>query len=102
MLTQQEALMNDSPAAAVVVGIDASENSRAALKWAADEARMRGAVPRVGHSWSMQHYHLSDACGLSGCCGTCLSRVRTAAAGCSRPGMPSSNESAGRLVLRAR
>jgi nucleotide-binding universal stress UspA family protein len=35
----------------VVVGIDGSEGSSKALAWAAQEARMRGAVLRVVHAW---------------------------------------------------
>jgi len=35
----------------VVVGIDGSEGSSKALAWAAEEARMRGAVLRVVHAW---------------------------------------------------
>jgi nucleotide-binding universal stress UspA family protein len=38
--------------ASVVVGIDGSEASREALRWAADEAKLRGAALRVVHSWS--------------------------------------------------
>jgi nucleotide-binding universal stress UspA family protein len=53
--------MSNPPAATVVVGIDTSQNSRAALEWAADEARLRGAVLRIGHSWSMQPYRLPEA-----------------------------------------
>jgi nucleotide-binding universal stress UspA family protein len=53
--------MNSSPTEAVVVGLDSSENSRVALEWAADEAHLRGAVLRIGHSWSMQAYRLPEA-----------------------------------------
>ncbi|WP_037603615.1 universal stress protein [Streptacidiphilus rugosus] len=53
--------MNTSPTEAVVVGLDTSDNSRVALEWAADEARLRGAVLRIGHSWSMQAYRLPEA-----------------------------------------
>ncbi|WP_042424685.1 universal stress protein [Streptacidiphilus anmyonensis] len=53
--------MNSSPTEAVVVGLDTSENSRVALEWAADEARLRGAVLRIGHAWSMQAYRLPEA-----------------------------------------
>jgi nucleotide-binding universal stress UspA family protein len=38
--------------ASVVVGIDGTEASRQALRWAADEAELRGAALRVVHSWS--------------------------------------------------
>jgi len=38
--------------ASVVVGIDGSEAARAALKWAADEAKLRGSSLRVVHTWS--------------------------------------------------
>jgi nucleotide-binding universal stress UspA family protein len=38
--------------ASVVVGIDGSEASREALRWAADEARLRGTSLRVVHSWT--------------------------------------------------
>ncbi len=43
----------------VVVGIDGSEGSSKALAWAAQEARMRGAVLRVVHAWRFPM--LSDA-----------------------------------------
>jgi nucleotide-binding universal stress UspA family protein len=36
----------------VVVGIDGSEQSRRALAWAAEEAKLRGARLRVVHVWS--------------------------------------------------
>jgi nucleotide-binding universal stress UspA family protein len=36
----------------VVVGIDGTEASREALRWAADEAKLRGTALRVVHSWS--------------------------------------------------
>ena len=35
----------------VVVGVDGSEGSAKALAWAAQEARMRGAILRVVHAW---------------------------------------------------
>jgi len=38
--------------ASVVVGIDGSEASREALRWAAGEAKLRGASLRVVHTWS--------------------------------------------------
>lgn len=37
--------------ASVVVGIDGTQASRAALKWAADEAKLRGTALRVVHTW---------------------------------------------------
>lgn len=40
----------------IVVGIDGSETSRHALRWAADEARVRGARLEVAMAW-----HLPDA-----------------------------------------
>ena len=43
----------------VVVGIDGSDSSSKALAWAAQEARMRGAVLRVVHAWHLPG--LSDA-----------------------------------------
>src|SRR5687768_3755460 len=36
----------------VVVGVDGSAGSRAALAWAADEARIRGATLEVVTAWS--------------------------------------------------
>ena len=36
----------------IVVGIDGSEHSAAALRWAADEATLRGATLEVVHAWS--------------------------------------------------
>jgi nucleotide-binding universal stress UspA family protein len=35
----------------IVVGVDGSEQSKAALRWALDEARLRGASIRVVHAW---------------------------------------------------
>ncbi|HLI53683.1 MAG TPA: universal stress protein [Acidimicrobiales bacterium] len=35
----------------VVVGVDGSESSSAALRWAADEARLRGATLKVVEAW---------------------------------------------------
>jgi nucleotide-binding universal stress UspA family protein len=35
----------------IVVGVDGSEQSKAALRWALDEARLRGASLRVVHAW---------------------------------------------------
>jgi nucleotide-binding universal stress UspA family protein len=43
----------------VVVGVDGSEGSSKALAWAAQEARMRGAVLRVVHAWRLPR--LSEA-----------------------------------------
>lgn len=37
----------------VVVGSDGSESSRQAIRWAADEARARGAVLEVVHAWTL-------------------------------------------------
>jgi len=42
-----------APAPRVVVGVDGSPHSRAALRFAVDEARQRGARLEVVHSW---HY----------------------------------------------
>jgi nucleotide-binding universal stress UspA family protein len=35
----------------IVVGVDGSEQSKAALRWAVEEARLRGASIRVVHAW---------------------------------------------------
>jgi nucleotide-binding universal stress UspA family protein len=53
--------MNNAAAGTVVVGLDPSQNSRAALEWAADEAQLRGARLLIGHSWSMLGYRLPEA-----------------------------------------
>ena len=37
----------------IVVGVDGSPESLAALRWAADEARLRGATLRAVHAWFM-------------------------------------------------
>ena len=37
----------------VVVGSDGSESSRRAIRWAAEEARCRGAVLEVVHAWTL-------------------------------------------------
>jgi nucleotide-binding universal stress UspA family protein len=36
----------------IVVGVDGSEHSMRALRWAADEAKLRGSTLRVVHSWT--------------------------------------------------
>ena len=41
------------PRPVIVVGIDGSASSRNALRWAKDEARMRGASLRLIHSWEL-------------------------------------------------
>lgn len=43
----------------VVVGVDGSKASDAALEWAAEEARMRGATLRVVHSWALPSWSYS-------------------------------------------
>jgi nucleotide-binding universal stress UspA family protein len=40
-----------APARFVVVGVDGSEGSSAALRWAVDEARLRGATLKVVQAW---------------------------------------------------
>ena len=39
------------PRELIVVGVDGSENSRQALRWAVEEARLRRARVRVVHAW---------------------------------------------------
>jgi nucleotide-binding universal stress UspA family protein len=39
----------------IVVGVDGSEPSKAALRWALDEARLRGATLRVVYAWSLRY-----------------------------------------------
>jgi nucleotide-binding universal stress UspA family protein len=39
----------------IVVGIDGSKESRLALRWALEEAKLRGATLRVVHTWSLPH-----------------------------------------------
>jgi nucleotide-binding universal stress UspA family protein len=44
----------------IVVGVDGSEASVRALRWAVEEARLRGARVRAVHAWSYPHvstYH---------------------------------------------
>jgi nucleotide-binding universal stress UspA family protein len=53
--------MNQSPAGAVVVGLDPSPNARAALHWAASEAASRCAVLRIGYAWSVGEYDVAGA-----------------------------------------
>ena len=50
---------NTAPRGRVVVGIDGSEGARAALSWAADEARRRGAVLHVVHAYSYPAFPVS-------------------------------------------
>jgi len=37
----------------IVVGVDGSEPSKAALRWALEEARLRGATLRAVHAWAV-------------------------------------------------
>ncbi len=39
----------------IVVGIDGSENSKRALRWALDEARLRGAAIAVVNAWHVPY-----------------------------------------------
>jgi nucleotide-binding universal stress UspA family protein len=39
----------------IVVGVDGSEESKAALRWAVEEARLRGATVRAVCAWSLPH-----------------------------------------------
>jgi nucleotide-binding universal stress UspA family protein len=39
----------------IVVGIDGSDDSRRALRWALDEARLRHTTLRVVHAWRMPY-----------------------------------------------
>ena len=41
--------------AAIVVGVDGSEESKAALRWAVAEARLRDANVRAVYAWSLPH-----------------------------------------------
>lgn len=43
--------------ARILVGVDGSETSRAALRWAMDEARLRHAAVDVVHAWHMPYIH---------------------------------------------
>ena len=39
----------------IVVGVDGSEESKAALRWALDEGRLRSARVRVIYAWTLPH-----------------------------------------------
>ncbi len=39
--------------AKIVVGVDGSESSKAALRWAVEEARLRGATLHAVHAWEL-------------------------------------------------
>lgn len=52
--------------ARVVVGVDGSENARAALAFAADEARLRGATLHVLHVWRMPLGLVLPEAGIAG------------------------------------
>jgi nucleotide-binding universal stress UspA family protein len=41
--------------ARIVVGVDGSEESKAALRWAVGEARLRGASVRAVYAWSLPY-----------------------------------------------
>ncbi|PWI45713.1 universal stress protein [Streptomyces sp. ICBB 8177] len=53
--------MNSPAGPYVVVGVDGSPLADQAVDWAADEAALRGAVLRIGHSWSPAPYRLPEA-----------------------------------------
>ncbi len=52
--------MDDKAQPVVVVGIDGSQASSKALAWAAEEARMRGAVLRVVHAYRVPRLSSED------------------------------------------
>jgi nucleotide-binding universal stress UspA family protein len=45
----------------IVVGVDGSEGSIAALRWALDEARLRGSGVRVVHAYRSSQFPLAEA-----------------------------------------
>ena len=47
MPSDDDRIQNNNDMGDVVVGVDGSENSRFALKWASDEAKHRGATLRI-------------------------------------------------------
>ena len=51
--------------ATIVVGIDGSPASAKALRWAAEEARLRGATVRAVYAWSSVR---EAAAASPGCC----------------------------------
>src|SRR5262245_44667025 len=53
---------------AVVVGVDGSEGSKAALRWAECEARLRNAKLRVVHAWQFPYF--GDFAGMAASSGT--------------------------------
>ncbi|MDO8365014.1 MAG: universal stress protein [Actinomycetota bacterium] len=57
--------MNESqrvPSGTIIVGVDGSEGSVHALRWALAEARLRGDAVEVLHSWHMPY--IADASGM--------------------------------------
>jgi nucleotide-binding universal stress UspA family protein len=48
------------PRELIVVGVDGSENSRQALRWAVEEARFRQARVRVVHAWWLYPMFTAD------------------------------------------
>jgi nucleotide-binding universal stress UspA family protein len=42
----------------IVVGIDGSSESKQALRWAANEAKLRGTALRVVHAWAFPYFAL--------------------------------------------
>jgi nucleotide-binding universal stress UspA family protein len=65
----------------VVVGVDGSDAAEAALRFALDEARLRGAALRVIHAWQYGYVGLTgmEGFGLPGASGADLSDLRSAA-----------------------
>jgi nucleotide-binding universal stress UspA family protein len=50
-----ESTQSETMVQRIVVGVDGSETGRKALGWAAEEARLRGAVLEVVHAWHIPY-----------------------------------------------
>ena len=62
-------VMEDPMSGRVVVGIDGSDTSRRAARWAAHEARLRGARLEIVSAWDVPFYgyaHLGSVTAISG------------------------------------
>lgn len=63
-LREEEAVKDETvqQRARIVVGVDGSENSRRALRWALTEARLRGMAVEVVHCWHFPY--VADPAGM--------------------------------------
>jgi nucleotide-binding universal stress UspA family protein len=63
----------------IVVGVDSSEGAKAALRFALEEAKLRGSTLRIVHTWQFGYIGVSGIAGFSPVAGADLGELRRAA-----------------------